>query len=288
MALGRLIDFNLATTATFEGGETAAELPLANLGQDERFIMQPARFINPQDPSTTKFIVNLAQPRLITTVGFLFNTLGFGAHVKVTVAGLDGNLALPAKVIDWTPVFSTFYPFGTVPFGEENWFSGQVAPSELDLYRRHKWLNTGDVLASRLLIEMDDSTTSAEAVDVGGLLVAPSFSATLNYDRGRDLALIGRDVNDEGPSGRIFSESREVRRQLSVRWSMLTTAEAQRFIDAGMRGRTSRTVFFIPDIEDEIALMREAFPARFEKPPGAAFQHQTNNSTAAVLKEILA
>lgn len=285
MATGKLCDTNLTRTAAFDG---PGFLRLENLAADDRYIEDPAICLDSSTLEGSRFEVTLAQPRLVNLVALLFHTMGFGSRFQVKLAGLDLDLDNPVYVSGWRPVFSTFYPHGTIPFGEENWFSGQVAPSEIDLYPRHRWLDVDPVIVGKVGIELDDRLSETTFFHLGGLLIAPTITTRINYSRGRDLTLAPRSLIAEGPSGRRVAESRQPRRQLALDWSMLTTNEAYRFIDAGMRARNDRPVFFLPDSQDEIALMREAFPATFEKPPGARFNYPTTNGSAVVLQEILA
>lgn len=112
MERGKLVDINLARTGVFSGGDWI--LPLSNLATDERYIEAPARCADCTDLAKSQFVMTFAVPRQINLVGLLFHTMGLAAKVKVTIAGLDLDLDNPVKVIDWTPVFSVFYPFGTI------------------------------------------------------------------------------------------------------------------------------------------------------------------------------
>lgn len=286
MALGMLCDINLARTGIYEGPGFGATLDRLAVG--DRYIGAPARCFDCTDLANSWFKVTLTQPRVIKMISLLFHTFSQAANYRVTLAGADQDLGNPVYVGDWQPIATTFYPYGSIPFEQENWFTGQLSTEDRDLWPAHKWIRTSDLLVGAIGIEIDDTTNPAGHFDIGGLFIAPGFSPLINYDRGRDLVIIPRDIVSEGPSGRRFGERRRGIRQLTVKWSYLNTDEAYRFFDAGARAGTTDTVLFIPDLDDEVGMIREAWPATFEKPPGARLIYDTLNEVAGVLKEIVA
>ena len=286
MAIGMLCDINLARAAAFEGPGFGASL--ARLGIDDRYTGAPARCVDCTNLANSWFKVTLAQPRVIQMIALLFHTFSQAATYRVTLAGADQDLGNPIYVGDWEPVASTFYPYGSIPFEQENWFNGQLSSEDRGLWPDHKWIRTSDLLVGAIGIEIDDTTNVAGYFDIGGLFVAPGFIPLINYDRGRDLALISRDLVSEGPSGRRFGERRRAIRQLTLKWSHLNTDEAYRFFDAGARAGVTETILFVPDLDDEVGMIREAWPATFEKPPGVRLIYDTLNEVAGVLKEIVA
>jgi len=189
---------------------------------------------------------------------------------------------------DWQYVFPSIFDPLDLEFGVENFITGTVASAEIDLIKRHRPIIFPEVLARRIRIELDDRANPAGFFDVGGCWVGGGFSPAVNFERGRDLSVMPRDVVDEAPSGRLFAEERDPRRKLEISYQMLTDPEMRRFVDAGLRARTTRTVLFLPDTDDEAQLIREFFPAVFEQPPGGKLFYPGLNSTALTLKEILA
>ena len=284
--LGRFTEENLALTATLTGGEWSAALPLANLLDDTRYVSRPARQLHPNDPAKNRFEAALARPRTLNLIGVLFHGLGVGAEYRLTLAGPDG-FGAPVQGGDWTPVHGRMFPSQNLAWEEPNWWLGSARPEDLLLYPRHLWivLDPG-VLASAVRVEFRDP--DATHVDIGGLWIGATWSPTFNFDHGRELGLDSRALSDEAPSGRMFHEDRTDRRRLTVNWNMLDPNEALRLFDAGKRAGTRRPVIFLPDASDPVSLIREAFPANFEKPPAPRRGRRFANTVTATFKEIIA
>jgi hypothetical protein len=282
-----LCDINLARTATFDGPGFGASL--ARLGIDDRYVGAPSRCADCTELANSWFEVSLEQPRVIALIAFLFQTMSPAASLRITLAGADRDLDNPVHVGDWRPILTAFYPFGSRPFEVENWWTGWLSSEDRALWPDHLLIRTPEIVVGAIRVEINDLTHPDGWFDIGGLFIAPTgFMPTINYDRGRDLALIARDLVSEGPSGRRFGERRRAIRQLTVKWSHLQTDEAYRLFDAGARAGTTETILFVPDLDDEVGMIREAWPATFERPPAPRFVYDTLNEVAGVFKEIVA
>lgn len=288
MALGLVADINLALTATLTGGNCAADLPLTNLALDRRFKGAPTRFLAVETLANSTFYVALSKVRTVRLISLMFTTLSISARWRVSGIGAGGSWLAPSFVSPWTAVYGAVYSSYDMQFEDDNWFTGQVSTDEINLFARHAFMVIDPEVVSDLRIEIDDTTNALGWFDVGGLFVAGAFSPAVNYERGHDLRLDSRDVTDEAPSGRIFTESRTGRRAVSVSYEMLSTVEARRWFDAGVRAQGGKTVIFIPDVDDEPGRIREAFPANFEKPPNPRFYYPNKNPLTATFREILA
>lgn len=288
MALGKFADRNLAKTATLGGGAWSAAFPLANLQNDKRFVTAPARCLTPAVLADSQFEADLGTARPVDLVALLFHNMRPGAKYRLTLRGALGTFDAPALQTDWLDVYGRAFDSASLLWEDENWWLGTVADEDLDLYRRHKFIAVETTVAIGIRVELDDQDNPDGFIDVGGLWISGSWSPSINFDRGRDLRLLPRDLVDETPSGRLVGEARISRRQLSVTWSNLSSAEAYRLFDGSARGRAMEMIILVPDIESETSLAREAFPAVFSQAPPVRFAHEHINSVAGVFKEILA
>jgi hypothetical protein len=289
MALGKFADRNLALTSVLSGGAWAAGLPLANLIDESHYVSAPARQTTPAVLANSQFDATLATARAVSLVAVLFHTLSFTAKYRISVAGATGSLAAPDYQSAWTDVYGRIYDSSTLEWEDTNWWSGTIAAEDIDLYRRHLWIQLPTtMIASAIRIEFDDSGNTASYFDLGGLWITHAWSPSFNFDRGRTLGMDARDQLDEAPSGRIFGEQRTPRRRVAVSWSNLADAEAQRLYDAGARARTTQTVLFLPDSDDPTSLVREAYPSTFGSLPEPTMTWQGAGKVEATFKEILA
>lgn len=289
MALGRFTDINLAASSTLAGGDWSADLPLANLLDASRFVAAPARQLDPTDLAASQFEATLYLPRSISLIALLFHTLSLSARYRVTIAPAGGTLADPVWQSAWTDVYPAVFAQGELEYEAENWWTGQLATEDLALYPRHLWIPLASpLIASKVRVELDDHLNDTGYFDIGGLWLAQTWSPTFNFDRGRELGLNPRDQKNEAPSGRSFSEERVPRRRLTVSWSRLEDAEAERLFDAGARARTIRPVIFAPDFDDPKSTLREAFPAMFTALPTPVRTYDGLGRVSATFEEIIA
>lgn len=287
MGLGRFSDENLALTAALSGGEWSEALPLDNLQNDVRFVSEPARQLFPTDEAKSRLEAVLARPRTINLVAVLFHTLGVNAEYRLTIKAPEGSFAAPALVTDWTPVHGRMFPSVNLAWDEPNWWTGEARPEDLLLYPQHLWISLRPgVLAEAIRLELRDP--DADFYDLGGLWIANAWSPTFNFEHGREAGLDARGISDEAPSGRFVHEQRADRRRISVTWAMLDADEATRLFDAGKRASTRRPVLFLPDVDDPVIMIREAFPANFEKPPAPRRGRRFQSQVQATFKEIIA
>lgn len=288
VALGTFADQNLTETATLAGGTWSAALPLANL-KGEEYLQRPTRCEDVSSLAKSQFTVTLQFPRAVTLIALIFHTLAIDARYRLTVADLDGSFAAPMLQTDWTAVTPALWDSADLDWESPNWWTGQPLNEELDLYPRHLWipLPAGPIVTA-FKIEIDDRNNTNGYFDLGGLWVASGWSPEFNFERGRKLGLIDRNQVDEGPSGRRFPEARRPRRTLAVNWSGLFKADALRIYDAGMRCGTVKPVLFVPDLDDPVALFREAFPATFRAPPEPTFRFEGLHQADAIFEEIIA
>ena len=287
MALGQLVDINLALDANLSGAECLPDLPLGNvlLGQ---YVQRPARFADATDLAGTQFEAELAWPQQINLVGLIFHTFSRSARYRLTIAGADGDLDAPVYQTEWTPVIPRLWASADLDWGALNWWTGQPLSRDLALYPPHLWIPLPTTLCGRLRLEFDDATNEAGWFDIGGLIIAKGWTPQINFERGRQLSITARSLSEEAPSGRDFDEVRRGRRGLAVTWAMLAKSEAQRFADITARVGTTGVVVFLPDVDDPSSLLREAFPAKFTTPPAPTFGWDGLHTVSATLKEIIA
>lgn len=285
--LGRFTDENLALTAELSGGDWVEALPLANLQDDTRFVGRPARCLSPNDSAEARIEAELARDRTINLVALLFHNMGLAAEYRLTIAGPDEALGDAGTVGDWTPVHGRMFPSVNLAWEEPNWWLGSARPEDLLLYPRHLWISLSPGrLARRVRIELRDP--DIDWLDVGGLWIASAWAPSFNFNHGREIGLDARSLADEAPSGRVLHEDRASRRRLTVNWDMLSQDEATRLFDAGARAGTRRPVLLLPDVSDPVVMIREAFPATFEKPPAPRRGRPYTSAVAATFKEIIA
>lgn len=286
--LGKLSDTNLALAAAFSEGVWSPSLPLTNLVADG-YIAQPARCVDPTTPASTKLKMTWSAPQTVNLLAVLFHTLSYTSRYRLTAADYDGSFLTPAYETGWIDVYPRIWPTSALRYEATNWWAGQALEADLALRPRNLWISfPEDVITKAIRLEFDDSASEAPILDLGGVWVADSFTPAFNFERGRQLGMIPRDLVDEADSGRLFGSWRMPRRKLSAQWANLSDEEALRFGDMAVRLGTFGQVLFVPDGDDQASLFREAFPATFERPPEPVFTWPGLNTCTATFREVLA
>lgn len=272
-AIGRLSDVNHAVSGALSGGVWDAGLPLSNL-LDQSFVARPARCLTPANLAHSQFQLVLATGVAVTEIALLFHGLTPAAYWQVSFAPPGGSFSAPSYVSGFVQVF----PVGP-PFNEG-----------LELYPRHAIWSAPNLAAPLLVgaIKIELYDLFSPYIDIGGLWVGAAWAPASNFDRGRVLSLDSRDLVDEAPSGRFFTETRVPRRTMALQWSGLSDREAHRLFDAGTRCGTTRPLLFLPDTSDVIALARDCWPATFADLPSPKFNFSGANDVRATLREIVA
>jgi hypothetical protein len=288
-ALGRFCEQNWALSAALSGGVWSGTLPLTNL-LDASLIARPARCLAPSNPASCQFDLAMPQAKAINLVALLAHTLSAVAEWRLSFAPTGGSLAAPSYQTPWLPIFPRQSASLALAWEDADWWTGRPSGADLDLYPRHAiWACPASVtvpVAQFVRVEIKDPVSPF--IDIGALWVGAGWSPQCNFDRGRTLGFERRDLIEEGPSGRLFSELRTPRRTLSLTWSGLSDAEAQRLFDSGVRQTGNRWVLFVPDADLPAGLARECWPAVWGDAPAPVFNFSGANQVRATLKEVLA
>jgi len=290
MAKGAFSHINLAAagSAVLSGGHCSSSLSLANLQKGAAYVSRPARWFDIGDLAATQFEWALTPPRPINLVALFFHALSFAASYRLTLRAVGGSFDDPAYQTPWTQVAPRLRDSMDLDWLNPAWWLGHEDPAKLRLYKRHLPIAVPEGTYGGGRLELDDRWNPRGVIDIGGLWLSSGFSPAMNYSRGRELGLLARDQVDEAPSGRVFPERRDPRRVLSIGLEALTDDEAYYLFDAGAQVRTTDPVLFIPDIDNPSSLVREVFPATFERPPPPKFFYSGLNTVAATFREILA
>lgn len=286
MARGKIAFSNFAAAAELEGDGWSEELPLTNMLQTDRFVSRPARYprVWPLGELNPTFTVQLDRARVVDLVAFLFHNLSLSGRVRIS-HGLGAWSGSNWVEGEWIDAHRVVEP-DDLDWLEPNFWAGELG--EGALYPNHLFVPLDDVLADRFSIEIDDDADGGVHIDIGALWVTRCWTPAVNFERGRSPEVMPRDLTEEGPSGRLFSEVRRPRRRHDLVWKRLTDLEARQAFDMGQWAATRRPVLVIPDLDDPAATVREAFPAVFDPPPRPTFSYSGLNEVEAGFKEIIA
>jgi len=112
---------NRADAATLSGGNWQPSLPLTNL--QNRRLAKTARSTS-LALANTKFDADLGQNRLVRVIALVAHNASLAALYRVRLSAV-ADFATTAHDTGWLPFWSVVYPFGGLPWGAPNWWTGQ-------------------------------------------------------------------------------------------------------------------------------------------------------------------
>lgn len=278
---------NEGDTAVLSGGSWLAELPLSNLQNEVQ-----ARVARSADASqsSTWFDVDMLRPRMIRAIALPAHNLSLRAGFRIRGAGSDPDFVTTVFDSGELDVWPTIYPFGTVPFGADNWWGGK--PTERDrrgLNPTLIYLLPQSMGVRRLRFEFFDEGNADGYIQIGRLFVADGWQPEVNVGPGavahgwEDQSLIMAAM-----SGAEYKDRRAKRRTARFAFEMLTEAEAMRAHDLMRLCGTTEEVLYVHDPDDTTHAMRRRWLGRLRQlnaveypriathPNSVAFEHTEN------------
>jgi len=191
---------------------------------------------------------------------------------------------------DWMDVWPTVYPFGTLEWGDENWWSGKYTTEEAEGYiaelvhilpsdRYERWWR----------IEFDDQTNAAGFIEIGRLFIGPVWQPKLNMSY--DGASIGWETTTEArqaiSGAEYFSDGINYRVQRFTLGHMKQDEAFSQAFELQRRAGISGEILWIHDPTDTVHALRRRFLARLRQLSPIEYPYPLTNSTAFELKELL-
>jgi hypothetical protein len=276
---------NRTDTSALSNGSWVATLPLANL--QERLISQVARTTD-ATLASTKFDINLGAPKNIRLLNLTNHNLSLPATYRVTAST---GAAFAALVYDsgWLPVWPVVYPYGTLEWEDDNWWSGQYTAEQIAGYTTALThiLPTNN-LAQYWRIELNDATNAAGYVQIGRLFIGPAWQPTNNMSYGSSLAWETKTVVDEAISGAEYFDRRTPYRVARVSFDWMSTDEAfSNAFEITRRAGIDQEIMFVYDPADTVHALRRRFLSRMRVLNPIENPYHDTNKEAFEFKELL-
>jgi hypothetical protein len=204
-------------------------------------------------------------------------------------AGYMDDLQPATYDSDWQDVWPTVYPFGTLEWGDENWWSGKYTTEEAEGYiaelvhilpadRYERWWR----------IEFDDQTNAAGFIEIGRLFIGPVWQPKINMEYG---ASIGWETTTEArqaiSGAEYFSDGINFRVQRFTLGHMDQDEAFSQAFELQRRAGISGEILWIHDPDDTVHALRRRYLARMRQLSAIDYPYFGANSTAFELKELL-
>jgi len=251
---------NRADGALLSGGSWQPTLPLTNL--QNRRLAKTARSIS-LDLAATQFDADLGQSRLVRVIALVAHNASLGALYRIRFSAV-ADFASTAHDTGWQPFWGVVYPFGSLPWGAPNWWTGQYSAEEVAASNATEVTILPRSLPGRYLrVEIDDAANADGYIEIGRLFIADGWQPVRNIIYGASLQWEPRTTVQEALSGAEYFDERQPARVAKVQLDAMTEAEAMsRAFEIQRSVGVSGEVLFVWDPDDTTHALRRQYLAR--------------------------
>ena len=254
---------NRIEEAELKGGAWSETLPLAH-AQDRLLALRTRSIDTALD--STRFTVTLPKIRTIRSLALIDHNLSVTAQYRIS-AYVRPDDPEPMMTTLWLPVWEIIYPYGSVPFEDEHFWTGRPTPEDVQGYRIDLIYLTEQVIRARhWQIEISDPGNPDGYVEFGRVWISDAWQPVYNMSYPESAGYQSRTTVSEAYSGAETFGIKRGRRYQRCSLDWLNTAEAmgrawelQRNID--IHGE----VLFIFDPTDAVNRHRRSFLGRLRQ-----------------------
>jgi hypothetical protein len=271
----------------FEGGLWQPELPLENLRAPE--LVRVARSVD-LARSSTRFWVDLGQPRDIRFIGMPWLECGRGCRVQAHAYDTPDETAMPIRSTGWIDVYPVIYPAGSLPAWHPSFVDGRLTAEETDLFPMPWYALWEEASVARyLLVEIDDVAGDLGYVEIPRLFVSPGWQPSLNFVYGVGVGWEANTNVETSYGGAEYFEVLEGSRVARFEFRHLPQDEALTHdFDMQRSLGIHRQLFFIYDPADTVHRHRRSFLARHRLLSPVEASSFGRSSIVHELKEVIA
>lgn len=272
-------------TFTSDGGAAAAGYGASNLGA-----LPLAQVWRSADATAanTKFLAVLDQRRGVRLLALVGHNCSLAATIRIR---LYSDAAATALLYDsgTEAVWPVVYPFGTLEWWQDNWWSGKYTAEEIAGYRptRPFWLDQL-YFARAIRVEITDGGNAAGTVECGLFEIAQGTQASVNFSFGAQYGFRFRSQAVEALGGVKYFERRDKPRVFKGEIQYLPRDEAMSAWFELHRQLDLDTPFlWMPNPTSTVNLLRECFLARTVDPGLLAYASPGRDRIPISLEEVL-
>lgn len=246
--------------ATLSGGSWLTTLPLTNL-QDRR-LGKVARSSSAAEVHTT-FDIDFTGTRLLRVISLVAHNFSTAATYRIRTSS-TADFSTTVSDSGWADVWPVVYPFGTLPWGSPNFWTGKYSEAEIAGYTATLvYLLPSTISARFIRVEIRDTTNAAGFVQVGRVFASDGWQPVRNIIYGASLAWESRTTVQESLSGAEYFDERKSFRVARFELPVMSEAEAMaNAFEIQRSAGVNKEVLFIWDPDDTVHALRRQFLGR--------------------------
>ena len=207
---------------------------------------------------------------------------------RVRSSNSAGVFTSPVYDSGWVNVYDVA-PFGTYPFGDPSWFTGQITAERAALYPKIVWMVIPAALLARYwLIEINDTANAAGFVSIGRAFFCEAFQPTYNASYGIEFGNKTDTQVAKSRGGVKFFDEFPISRTVRFALNFLTAPEAFKAgFDLVRRSNISKEVFFLFDPTDTTYKVEKSFPGSLSALPSFLQPDPARHTVAFEIEELI-
>lgn len=276
---------NRADQSVLSGGTWVSTLPLQNL--QTRVIGEVARTTD-TSLASTQFTIDLGRSMKTQVIALRNHNLSITAQYRVT-GSLTADFAVLAHDSGWKDVWPVIYPYGTLEWEDDNWWTGKYTKEEREGYTTElDHLLPAAKLGRYWRVELSDAGNPAGFVQVGRLFIGPAWQTRINMIYGASLGWETKTEVQEAKGGAEYFAVRTPYRVQKFTLDYMDQDEAfARAFELQRQAGVHQELIFIHDPDDKVHSLRRRFMVRMRTLGAIEYPYNGINSTAFELKELL-
>lgn len=255
---------NRTPEATLSGGAWSSTAGLNNL--KTRFSYEVARTTN-TSTDNTQFDTALDKTRTIKCMALLRHNCSLAAKYRIRLSNTAGDFSSPLYDTGLLDVWSTFYPFGILNWGDEGWWGGKPQAEEITGYPSIL-LHVLDIAidARYIRLEIQDPGNPAGYIEATRFWVSGQWQPRINMSYGMQLGWEDSSAVEEALDGTEYFDERPKTRAFTASLDWLSSEEGHAiYLEMQRQLGTTKELLVVPDYSDSVNLIRRSFVGRLRQ-----------------------
>lgn len=276
---------NRTDSATLSGGSWSGSLPLTNL--QDRTLGKKARSANLLAAST-KFDIDLGASKKIRLIGLIAHNLSLAATYRLRGSTVS-NFATTVYDSAWLEVWPVVYPYQTLDWEDDNWWSGKYTAEQL---AGVNW-NLIVVLPTNKLarywrLELLDADNTAGYIEAGRLFIGGAWQPKNNASYGMGTQWETPTTVQTAISGAEYFQRRNPARVVRFSFDWLSVDEGLgNAYEVQRRAGIDGEVLYVFDPDDTVHAIRRRFLGRMRQLNAIEHPYPLIHKVPVEIKELL-
>jgi hypothetical protein len=276
---------NRADSAVLSGGAWVPTLSVSNLTDREIGLL--ARTTSAA-PASSIIVIDLGASTKVQAISLRNHNLTLKARYRI-VGSMTADFSVLSYDSGWADVWPEVYPWGSLEWEDDNWWSGKYTKEETEGYITELDHLLPQIKALRYWrIELSDPKNPAGFIEAGRLFIGPVWQPKINMAYGASLAWETSTTASAALGGAEYFQRRTPYRVGKFSLDFMEQDEAfSKAFEIQRRAGVDQEVLYIHDPADTVHSLRRRFIGRLRTLNPIEFPSVDIHTAAFEVKELL-